>query len=108
MPVVIDYPMATLIPDPVPLNATGGEKELARLLKRSPEEWMVYHEPGIKGARPDFVILAHGRRQMLRRYWRYLMRGRNNMQSLWAAAIGFCPEWRGLAKRCCCWREPVG
>jgi len=30
--------MATLIPDPPPLNATSGEKELARLLRRLPEE----------------------------------------------------------------------
>ncbi len=50
--------MATLIPDPIPSGSTHGEKELARLLRRLPEDWTVYHEPSVRGLRPDFVILA--------------------------------------------------
>jgi len=54
--------MATFIPDPLPFSATHGEKELARLWRRLPEEWTVYFEPRVQELRPDFVILApnHG------------------------------------------------
>lgn len=54
--------MATLIPDPIPTGSTRGEKDLARLLRKLPEDWTVYYEPCIRGKRPDFVILApnHG------------------------------------------------
>lgn len=50
--------MATLIPDPLSGTATNGERELARLLRRLPEDWTVYYEPSVRGLRPDFVILA--------------------------------------------------
>ncbi len=53
--------MATLIPDPLPAGCTAGEKELAKLLRRLPEDWTVYHEPSVQGLRPDFVILAPDR-----------------------------------------------
>ncbi|MGK0189498.1 MAG: hypothetical protein ACI9R3_005315 [Verrucomicrobiales bacterium] len=50
--------MATLIPDPISGKSTPGERELARLLRRLPDDWIVYFEPRIGGLRPDFVILA--------------------------------------------------
>src|SRR5687768_17347091 len=50
--------MATLIPDPIPPSSTNAERDLARLLRRLPEDWTVYHEPSVRGLRPDFVILA--------------------------------------------------
>jgi len=50
--------MATLIPENLPTRSTKGELDMARLLKRLPEDWIVYHEPNIQGRQPDFVILA--------------------------------------------------
>ncbi|MCU0315549.1 MAG: NERD domain-containing protein, partial [Fimbriimonadaceae bacterium] len=50
--------MATLIPDPIPSRSSHGERELARILRKLPEDWTVYHEPSVRGLRPDFVILA--------------------------------------------------
>jgi hypothetical protein len=50
--------MATLIPEFLPAKSPQGERDLARTLKRLPEDWIVYHEPDIQGRRPDFVILA--------------------------------------------------
>lgn len=50
--------MATLIPEFLPAAATSGEKSLARVLRKLPEDWTVYHEPRVRGLRPDFVILA--------------------------------------------------
>lgn len=50
--------MATLIPEFLPARSPKGEHDLARILKRLPEDWIIYHEPNIEGRHPDFVILA--------------------------------------------------
>jgi len=50
--------MATLIPDPLPTGSATGELEMAKLLRRLPEDWIVYHEANVGGLYPDFVILA--------------------------------------------------
>lgn len=50
--------MATLIPDSLPVRSTKGEHDMAKRLRRLPDDWIVYHEPNLKGLQPDFVILA--------------------------------------------------
>ncbi len=52
--------MSTLIPDPLGSHVTHGEKELAKILRRLPEDWIVYYEPAVGGRKPDFVVLAPG------------------------------------------------
>jgi hypothetical protein len=46
---------------------------MAKLLQRLPEDWIVYHEPGVGGLQPDFVIFApaHGVIVMEVKDWKF-------------------------------------
>ncbi len=49
--------MAQTIPLTLPEKATHGEVRLFNLLKRLPEDVVVYYEPSINNRHPDFVII---------------------------------------------------
>ncbi len=49
--------MAQTIPDKLPSKATKGELLLFDILKRLPDQAVVYHEPVIDNRHPDFVVI---------------------------------------------------
>lgn len=54
--------MAQMFPHSIPESAPRGEIRLFHILKKLPNDCLVFHEPVIKNRRPDFVIIspAHG------------------------------------------------
>ena len=49
--------MAQTIPSTLPSKASEGEKRLFAVLKRLPDEVVVYYEPVIDNRNPDFVVV---------------------------------------------------
>lgn len=50
--------MAEIIPNRLPSGATRGERHTFELLKKLPDDYLVYYEPNIKNRRPDFIVIA--------------------------------------------------
>ena len=50
--------MAEFIPDKLPGKASRGEERTFQILKKLPENYLVYYEPNIENRRPDFVVIA--------------------------------------------------
>jgi hypothetical protein len=50
--------MAEFIPDQLPARASRGEERTFSLLKKLPDNYLVYYEPNIDNRRPDFIIIA--------------------------------------------------
>ena len=51
--------MAITVPETIRSSASTGERLLFRTLKTfSPENYIVYYEPKIRGKQPDFVIVG--------------------------------------------------
>src|ERR671910_679314 len=49
--------MAVMVPDRLPANATRGEERLFAVLRKLPDECLVYYEPVIGVRYPDFVVI---------------------------------------------------
>ncbi len=49
--------MAKAIPDSLPSKASGGEDRLFRILKRLPDDVVIYYEPEVDHRHPDFVVI---------------------------------------------------
>lgn len=47
-----------MIPDQLPHRASKGEERLFNILKRLPDDYIVYYEPIIENRYPDFVIIC--------------------------------------------------
>ena len=52
--------MAQAIPDELPSKASGGEERLFKVLKRLPDDVVVYFEPVVDHRNPDFVVILPG------------------------------------------------
>jgi hypothetical protein len=50
--------MAEIIPNRISSGASRGERRTFELLKKLPEDYLVYYEPNIKNRRPDFIVIA--------------------------------------------------
>jgi hypothetical protein len=50
--------MAEFIPDRLPSRATRGEERTFSILKKLPDDYLVYYEPNIDNRRPDFIVIA--------------------------------------------------
>jgi hypothetical protein len=50
--------MAQIIPDRIPSGASRGERRTFDLLKKLPDDYLIYYEPNIKNRRPDFIVIA--------------------------------------------------
>lgn len=50
--------MAEFIPDRLPSKASRGEERTFALLKKLPDDYLVYYEPYIGNRRPDFIVIA--------------------------------------------------
>lgn len=50
--------MADFIPDKLPRTASTGEGRIFQILKKLPDNYLVYYEPNIYNRRPDFVVIA--------------------------------------------------
>ncbi len=50
--------MAEFIPDRLPGKASRGEERTFEILKKLPDNYLVYYEPNIENRRPDFVVIA--------------------------------------------------
>lgn len=50
--------MAEFIPDRLPAKATRGEERTYNLLKKLPDDYLVYYEPKIDNSHPDFIVIA--------------------------------------------------
>ncbi|SFI36387.1 nuclease-related domain-containing DEAD/DEAH box helicase [Nitrosomonas sp. Nm34] len=50
--------MAEMIPDQLPHRASKGEERLFNILKRLPDNYIVYYEPIVENRYPDFVIIC--------------------------------------------------
>lgn len=50
--------MADMIPIGLPQNATVGEKRVFEILKKLPDDCIVYYEPRISRRIPDFIVIA--------------------------------------------------
>ena len=49
--------MAQMVPDRLPEKASKGEERVFSLLKRLPDECIVYYEPVIRNRYPDFIVI---------------------------------------------------
>ena len=49
--------MAQMIPDRLPEKASKGEERVFSLLKRLPDECIVYYELVIRNRYPDFIVI---------------------------------------------------
>ena len=69
---IYGFRMATLIPDPLPVRTPSSERELARVLRRLPDHWIVYYGPKVGHHRPAFLLLApeHGALAIEVRDWK--------------------------------------
>ncbi len=50
--------MAQIVPDCLPRNASAGERRLFSVLRRLPEDCVVYYEPMVGDRCPDFVVIC--------------------------------------------------
>jgi hypothetical protein len=50
--------MADIVPDVLPRSATAGERRVHALLRRLPDDCVVYYEPMVRDRCPDFVVIA--------------------------------------------------
>ncbi len=50
--------MAEFIPDRLPSRASRGEERTFALLKKLPDDYLVYYEPNIDNRHPDFIVIA--------------------------------------------------
>ena len=50
--------MAEMIPDQLPRRASRGEERLFDVLKRLPDDYIVYYEPILENRFPDFIIIC--------------------------------------------------
>ena len=50
--------MAQIVPDILPRSASAGERRLHGVLRRLPEECVVYYEPMVGDRCPDFVVIC--------------------------------------------------
>ncbi len=50
--------MAEFIPERLPYKASRGEKRTFSILKKLPDDYLVYYEPNIDNRRPDFIVIA--------------------------------------------------
>lgn len=50
--------MAECIPDRLSAKASRGEERTFALLKKLPEDYLIYYEPNINNRHPDFVVIA--------------------------------------------------
>lgn len=50
--------MAEFIPDRLPARASRGEERTFSILKKLPDDYLVYYEPNIDNRRPDFIVIA--------------------------------------------------
>lgn len=50
--------MAEFIPDRLPKRATRGEERTFSILKKLPDNYLVYYEPHIENRHPDFIVIA--------------------------------------------------
>ena len=50
--------MAEMVPDRLPSRASKGEERVFEILKRLPDDFIVYYEPIIESRYPDFIIIA--------------------------------------------------
>lgn len=50
--------MAEFIPDRLPSRATRGEERTYALLRKLPDDYLVYYEPNIDNRHPDFIVIA--------------------------------------------------
>lgn len=50
--------MAEFIPDKLPKRATRGEERTFSILKKLPDNYLVYYEPNIENRHPDFIVIA--------------------------------------------------
>jgi hypothetical protein len=50
--------MAEFIPDRLPSKASRGEERTFALLKKLPDDYLVYYEPNIENRHPDFIVIA--------------------------------------------------
>lgn len=50
--------MAEVIPEKLPRNASKGEERVFSILKKLPDDYIVYYEPLISQRRPDFIVIG--------------------------------------------------
>lgn len=50
--------MAECIPDRLPSRASKGEERTFHILKKLPDNYLIYYEPNIANRRPDFIVIA--------------------------------------------------
>jgi len=50
--------LAEFIPDRLPSNASRGEERTFAILKKLPDDYLVYYEPNIDDLHPDFIVIA--------------------------------------------------
>lgn len=50
--------MAEFIPDKLPAGASRGEVRTFDILRKLPDDYLVYYEPNIDNRRPDFIVIA--------------------------------------------------
>lgn len=50
--------MAEFIPDRLPARASKGEERTFGMLKKLPDDYLVYYEPNIENRHPDFIVIA--------------------------------------------------
>jgi len=50
--------LAEFIPDRLPSNASRGEIRTFSMLKKLPDDYLVYYEPNIDNRHPDFIVIA--------------------------------------------------
>ena len=50
--------MASIVPDVLPKSASAGERRLHAVLRRLPEDCVVYYEPMVGDRCPDFVVIC--------------------------------------------------
>ena len=50
--------MAEFIPDRLPRSASRGEERTYSILKKLPDDYLVYYEPKIDNRHPDFIVIA--------------------------------------------------
>ena len=50
--------MADCIPDRLPSRASRGEERTFALLKKLPDDYLIYYEPYIDNRHPDFIVIA--------------------------------------------------
>ena len=50
--------MAEMVPDRLPSRASKGEERVFEILKRLPDDFIVYYEPIIESRYPDFIVIA--------------------------------------------------